>query len=142
MKKQLCLLAALFAISLACLADTVPATTGHASQETVQPAFAHALPNAPGKKLVGVLVTYTPGGTSKPHRHGDAFVVGYVLSGEIRSQLADGSSRVYHAGESWSESPGAHHVVSENASKTEPASLLAIFVVDANQKDLVTYDTP
>jgi quercetin dioxygenase-like cupin family protein len=120
----------------------IRASAADTSQETVKPAFAHPLPNVPGKKVVGVLVTYVPGGVSKPHRHGNAFVVGYVLSGAIRSQLEDGSSRVYHAGESWSENPGAHHVVSENASPTDPASLLAIFVVDANQKELVTYDAP
>lgn len=127
---------------LACLATFIPATATELGQESVKPAFAHPLPNAPGKKVVGLLVDYPPAGTSRSHRHGEAFVVGYVLSGEIRSKLQDGSSRVYHAGESWSEYPGAHHVVSENASKTKPASLLAIFVVDANQQDLVTYDAP
>ncbi|WP_238481074.1 cupin domain-containing protein [Dyella telluris] len=123
-------------------ADGISGLNVGTPHESVQPAFSHPLPNAPGKKMVGLLVTYAPGMTSASHRHGDAFVVGYVLSGEIRSQLEDGSSRVYQAGESWSEPPGAHHVVSENASKTQPASLLAIFVVDENQKDLVTYDKP
>ncbi|WP_267226189.1 cupin domain-containing protein [Dyella silvae] len=142
MKIRALLLAAFCTVSFVSQAGEISEPVISAAHESVQPAFAHLLPNVPGKKVVGLLVTYAPGMTSKSHRHGNAFVVAYVLSGSIRSQLEDGSSRVYHAGESWSEPPGAHHVVSENASKTEPASLLAIFVVDENQKELVTYDKP
>ena len=64
----------------------------------------------------------------------------YVLSGAIRSQVDDGPVQVFHAGESWSEKPGARHTVSENASATEPAKLLAIFVVDTNDTELTTID--
>jgi quercetin dioxygenase-like cupin family protein len=45
---------------------------------------------------------------------------------------------VYHAGESWSEPPGARHTVSRNASKTQAAKLLAVFIVDSNDKPLTT----
>jgi len=38
--------------------------------------------------------------------------------------------RVYSAGEGFFEPPDSIHTVSENASDTEPASLLAIFVAD------------
>lgn len=44
----------------------------------------------------------------------------------------------YRAGESWSEPPGASHPVSQNASKTQAAKLLAIFVVDSKDKELTT----
>jgi quercetin dioxygenase-like cupin family protein len=50
----------------------------------------------------------------------------------------DGPKRVYHAGESFFEEPGSLHGVSRNASKTEPAKLLAVFVVDTNDKTLTT----
>ena len=54
--------------------------------------------------------------------------------------MNSGETRVYHAGESWTEPPDAYHPISENASATEPASLLAIFVVDTKDADrLVTY---
>ena len=87
------------------------------------------------------MVTYPPGGTSPSHTHAkSAFITAYVLSGSIRSQVDDGEVKVYKKGESWSEAPGAHHTVSENASKTEPASLLAIFVVDSSEKELTTFD--
>lgn len=112
------------------------------AHETITPAFAHAIPNVPGKTLTALVVTYKPGGTSLAHRHGSAFVVAYVLSGAIRSQLEGGQPKVYRAGESWTEAPGAHHLVSENASRTEPASLLAIFVADSSDTKLVTFDKP
>jgi quercetin dioxygenase-like cupin family protein len=47
---------------------------------------------------------------------------------------------VYHAGESWAEVPGDHHAVSANASDTQPARLLAVFVVDTDEKKLITPD--
>jgi quercetin dioxygenase-like cupin family protein len=86
------------------------------------------------------VVDYAPGGQSLPHRHGQAFVVGYVLSGAIRSRVNSGEEHVFHAGEHWTEKPGVHHTVSENASTTEPAKLLAIFVADTKDKNLVTFD--
>ncbi|HJU11016.1 MAG TPA: cupin domain-containing protein, partial [Candidatus Binataceae bacterium] len=69
-----------------------------------------------------------------------AFVVGYVLSGAIRSKVNNGEERVYHAGQYWTEKPGVLHAVSENASDKEPAKLLAIFIVDAHEKNLVTFE--
>ena len=58
----------------------------------------------------------------------------------IRSQVNDGPVRVYRAGESFAEMPGDHHGVSANASSTEPAKLLAVFVVDTGETKLVTDD--
>jgi quercetin dioxygenase-like cupin family protein len=63
-----------------------------------------------------------------------------VLSGAIRSQVDDAPAKVYGVGESFYEMPGAHHRISENASDREPASLLAVFVVDSNDKPLTTPD--
>jgi quercetin dioxygenase-like cupin family protein len=65
----------------------------------------------------------------------------YVISGAIRSQLEGEPARVYHAGETWSEAPGAHHTVSENASDAEPAELLAVFLVNTGDGPLTTEDT-
>ena len=47
---------------------------------------------------------------------------------------------MYRAGESWAEVPGDHHAVSANASETEPAKLLAVFVLDSDETNLVTDD--
>ena len=111
-----------------------------APRETIAPAFVEPIANVPGKTMTALIVDYAPGGKTPAHRHGQAFVVGYVLSGAIRSQVDGGETHVYHAGEHWTEKPGAHHTVSENASDTEPARLLAIFVADSKDKDLVTVD--
>jgi hypothetical protein len=78
------------------------------------------------------------GATPAHHHRSSAFVLGYVLSGEIRSQVDGGQIRVYRAGESWKENPGALHGISENASATEPARLLAIFVTDTGDTELTT----
>jgi quercetin dioxygenase-like cupin family protein len=42
----------------------------------------------------------------------------------------------YKAGPSFTELPGDRHGVSADASKTKPAKLLAVFVVDTNETDL------
>ncbi len=96
----------------------------------VRPAFAAQLPNVPGKSLTAVVVSYAPGGKSGKHHHAGS-VFAYVLTGAIRSEnSATGPAKVYQAGESFFEPPGSEHLVSENASETAPASLLAVFVAD------------
>jgi quercetin dioxygenase-like cupin family protein len=96
----------------------------------VKPVMTEKLPNVPGKNISAVLVTYPPSGKSAKHHHaGSVFV--YVLSGAIRSETsATGPVRVYQAGDNFFEPPGSEHLISENASPIEPASLLAVFVAD------------
>ena len=106
-------------------------------RETVTPVFQRAIPNVPGRSMVAVVVTYPPGGKSAVHRHApSAFIYAYVLSGAIRSQVDDEPAKIYHAGEGFYEEPGAQHRVSENASANEPASLLAVFIVDPGENPL------
>jgi quercetin dioxygenase-like cupin family protein len=101
--------------------------------------YQHELPNVPGKSLKGVLVEYGPGGYSPGHTHPkSAFIYATVLEGAIRSQVNDGPVTIYAAGQSFSELPGDRHGVSANASETQPAKLLAVFVVDTNETDLTT----
>ncbi|MBR8057383.1 cupin domain-containing protein [Burkholderia dolosa] len=111
----------------------------HGEGETVTPNFRHAIPNLPGKSLTAVVVDYAPGAASPAHTHArSAFIYAYVLSGDIESQVNDGPKRVYHAGESFFEEPGAVHRVSRNASDSRPAKLLAVFVADSDDKVLTT----
>lgn len=92
--------------------------------------FSQPLPNVPGESLTAIVVSYDPGGKSDSHHHSGS-VFAYVLSGAIRSQnSATGPVRVYRAGEAFFEPPGSTHLINENASTTEPASLLAVFVAD------------
>jgi quercetin dioxygenase-like cupin family protein len=115
-----------------CLAQT---------SEQVKLAFEHEITNIEGKRMVAVVVTYSPGAKSPAHHHAaSAFIYAHVLSGAIRSQIGDESPNVYQTGEGFYEAPGSHHRISENASNTEPASLLAIFVLDSKDSPLTTPD--
>src|SRR5262252_8291541 len=101
--------------------------------------FEAPIPNIPGKSLIALEVDYAPGAASPAHTHAkSAFIYAYVISGSIESKVNEGDTRIYRAGESWSEPPGATHSISRNASKTQPAKLLAVFVLDANDKALTT----
>ena len=120
---------------------TAGSTPGAPPRETVTVVADVPIPNLPGKRLVSRVVDYPPGASSAPHRHArSAFIYAYVLSGEIRSQVDDGPARVYRPGEAWFERPGAHHRVSANASDTEPARLLDVFIVDAADEPLTIPD--
>jgi quercetin dioxygenase-like cupin family protein len=105
----------------------------------VQPVLTEKLANVPGKSITAVVVNYAPGGKSgEPHHAGSVFA--YVLSGAIRSEnSATGPAKVNKAGESFFEPHGSEHLVSENASATEPASLLAVFVADDGAR-LTSFD--
>lgn len=131
---------AVMIIALAAYPAVMTARAG-APRETITPAFHYSIANVPGKTIIGIVVSYPPGGKTPPHRHGSAFVVGYILSGSIRSQIDGGKVQVFNAGQSWTENPGAHHMVSENASEINAAKLRAIFVADSSDNQLVTFDS-
>jgi quercetin dioxygenase-like cupin family protein len=120
---------------------SAPATSeaGQNAGDAIKLATSAKLPNVPGKSVSAVVVNYAPGGKSGSHHHAGS-VLAYVLSGAIRSEnSATGPVKVYQAGESFFEPPGSEHLVSENASNTEPASLLAIFIAD-DGAELTTFD--
>lgn len=119
--------AAWFAAGLAA-AILQPSNANAQNAEAVKQIFAQHLPNVPGNSMTAFVVEYAPGGKSPAHHHAGS-VFAYVLTGEIRSQISDGQpAKVYRAGEFFFEPPGSSHLASENASATEPASLLAVFV--------------
>ena len=102
----------------------------------VKVVFDHALPNVPGKSMKGILVEYGPGEGSPAHIHPkSAFTYATVLEGAVRTSVNDGEVVIYRAGQNFSEKPGDRHNVDENASKTEPAKLLAVMVVDTDTKE-------
>jgi quercetin dioxygenase-like cupin family protein len=129
-----------FAVALTALlsgAALAHDTPGGGEGAKVTLVYDHKLPNVPGKSMKGVLVEYAPGGFSEGHTHPtSAFIYATVLEGAIRSQVNEGPVTVYNAGESFSELPGDRHGISENASKTKPAKLLAVFVVDTAEQEL------
>lgn len=136
-------------IALAATACLLAAFPAHAQRDaerrdvgdTIRMGYAGPIPNIPGKSLKTVLVTYAPGGSSSAHSHArSAFILGYVLEGEIVSAVNGGPPHTFRAGETFTENPGDHHAMSYNGSKTRRARLLAIFVVDTNDTALTTPD--
>lgn len=122
-------------LMFACIAPSM----AHEPVEKVKPNFEHAIPNIPGKSLIALEVDYPPGGASIPHTHAkSSFIYAYVVEGSIESKVNNEKSKIYQAGQSWFEEPGAVHSISRNVSKTKPAKLLAVFVVDTDDKELVT----
>ncbi|MER8755771.1 cupin domain-containing protein [Mesorhizobium sp. M0976] len=133
MTRTTLLIAAVAAIS----ATGALADDSHGPRATL--VYDQPLPNVPGKSIKGVLVEYEPGGSSQAHTHAkSAFIYATVLEGAINTQVNHGPIKTYRAGENFSEFPGDHHTFEENASKTERARMLAVFVVDTNDTNLTT----
>lgn len=96
---------------------------------TVRVLSCENLPNVGGKSITTVLVDFPPNAYTLRHRHPGP-VTAFVLNGTLRSQLEGSSAGTFTKGQTWFEPPGAVHLFAENASGTEPAELLAIFVAD------------
>jgi quercetin dioxygenase-like cupin family protein len=122
------------------LADGAAARKDAASPPGV--IFSNALTDVPGKHLVVVSLQWDPK-SDKPfmahHHPGSVYV--YVTKGAVKLGVEGEPVRIVHAGESFFEAPGAHHVVGESASPTEPASAIAVLIVP-DGAPLVTADEP
>jgi quercetin dioxygenase-like cupin family protein len=105
-------------------AAELPATAAASKRRDV---IKQDLPGEPARELILLEVTYPPGTGSPPHLHANG-VMAFVVSGAIVSKVNDGPEQTFNAGAAWWEPPGAIHRVSRNASSTEPATLLAIYI--------------
>ena len=128
------------AVSLAALALTVSASAfAHESadpSEKVTVLQDQMLKNVPGKKAMMIEVDYKPGQSSIAHKH-EGTAMAYVLSGTITSQVKGEKAITYKAGEYWYEPAGSEHLVSKNASTTQPAKLLVFMVLSPEEKVLI-----
>ena len=97
--------------------------------------YKYKLPNSPGKSIIGLRVTFPPGACTPPHTHHGASAAVHVLSGTVLNKMNSDPMAVLKAGESFFEAPGCRHRISDNASKTEEASLLATLVMDTAKAD-------
>ncbi|WP_406857670.1 cupin domain-containing protein [Alsobacter sp. KACC 23698] len=111
-----------------------------APSETLRPLLRETMPNMPGHTLTAVEVVFPLSAKSSPHRHGSAFLFASVLAGTVRSQIEGEPVRVYRTGDSWTERPGDHHVLTENGSSTESATLLVVFIAPTG--DALKADDP
>ena len=85
------------------------------------------LTDLPGKEGTMLIVEYAPGGADPVHRHNaHAFV--YVLEGTVIMQVEGAEPVTLHPGQTFYEGPNDVHLVGRNASNTEPAKFLVVFV--------------
>lgn len=119
----------------AALAQVAGHESPEKTAEKARIAFSHALPRLDGAHLKATIVevTYGPGGSSPPHSH-PCPVIGYVIEGELRTQVKGQPEEIYKAGQSFYEAPNGIHMISANASDKAPVKFLAYFVCD--------HDTP
>ena len=90
----------------------------------------------PGKEVVVSRIEQEPGASGRPHRH-YAQVFVYVLQGRVVMQVKGGPRMTLGAGQTFYENPSDIHVVSANASKTEPAAFLAVLIKDTDKPGTV-----
>lgn len=101
-----------------------------------KPLFTAPLADAPGKNLVVVELNFAPNpdppSTAEHHRRGHhhpGSVFVYVTQGAVRLGIEGQPVQVVNSGGVFFEPVGAHHIVTENASATEPARAIAVMVV-------------
>ena len=81
----------------------------------------------PHKRITSMVVDFPPNAFTPEHHH-EADLYVHVLEGTIRSQLGGQKVETYTKGQSFFEPDGSVHLFAENASTTEPARILAVFV--------------
>ena len=100
-----------------------------AQQAKVTELFSKDLANIPGKEGLMLIVDYPPGSTDPIHRH-NAHGFIYVLEGSIVMQVKGGKEVTLTPGQTFYEGPDDVHVIGRNASKTQPAKFIVVFVKD------------
>lgn len=116
----------IYKITLSCclVFGILPLSADSAEIEQLITRDLHNLDNKTGDMII---VTYAPGESSMPHRH-NAHTFVYVLKGRVAMQVDGGEILTLSAGQTFYESPEDIHVVSRNASDTEPAEILVFSV--------------
>jgi quercetin dioxygenase-like cupin family protein len=111
---------------------TPGATVSAENGVTVRQLLMQPLPAMSNKMGAVVTVEYAPGAASPPHRHPGP-VFGYVLEGSVEVQVDPGMPITYTQGQIWYEPLRHTHRVSRNASKSQPAKLLAFLIIEKGQ---------
>jgi len=111
-------------------------STASAEPPTVTTLMSKELVEAPGREVVMLTVEYGPGGSDPIHRH-DAQAFVYVLQGSVEMQLKGGELVTLTPGQTFYEGPDDLHVVGRNASRTEPAKFMVVFIKNKGAPVLV-----
>lgn len=123
-------------VLLVLTAGTLAAQQPTAPQATVTPLMTKDLADVPGKELLMLTVEYPPGSSDPVHRH-NAHGLIYVLEGSIVMQVKGGKEVTLKPGDTFYEGPNDIHVVGRNASSTQPARFLVVFLKDKGAPILV-----
>jgi quercetin dioxygenase-like cupin family protein len=73
------------------------------------------------------IVEFGPGVESQPHRHPGP-VFGYVLEGELLTQVEGSEPSTYKPGQVFYEPAGHVHLMAKNPSKSKPTRFLAMII--------------
>jgi quercetin dioxygenase-like cupin family protein len=111
------------------------------AEDTVSVLIKQRLADMTGKEGTVLIVDYAPAAASGPHVHPGS-VFAYVLEGTVVSQVEGDKPTTYTKGQSWYESPKQPHLVSKNASKTEPARLLVFLLSQESESLVVPMQSP
>ncbi len=141
MKSSRTCAAALVGLALGGLGGAVQAEDKASADTIIKPLLEQPLPARSSAVASMVTVEYAPGASTPPHTHpADTFV--YVLEGALEMQVAGGELKVLKQGDTFYEKPSDRHVVSRNASKTERAKFLVMFIKDKKAELLVPEPPP
>jgi quercetin dioxygenase-like cupin family protein len=105
-------------------------TTLLAEPKGVTELMSKIMKDVSGKEGLLITVDYPPGGSTPIHRH-NAHAFLYVLEGSIVMQVKGGKPVTLTPGQTFYEGPNDIHIVSRNASNTEPAKYV-VFLVKEN----------
>ena len=104
-------------------------STQNASGAEVTTVMTQALRDFPGKEALMLVVEYPPGAVSAPHRH-NAHTFVYVLEGSVVMGVSGKPAATLTPGQTFYESPDDVHSIASNASQTQPAKFLVLFLKD------------
>ena len=103
-----------------------------------EPVLTEMLPaGSPAPSLLkGARITFAPGQPTGRHLH-PVSVIGVVTKGHFIVQVEGGAERVIKVGEPFFEAANVPTVKFDNASKTEPAEIVAFYLTDSDSRPLI-----
>lgn len=95
--------------------------------------YQHEITNCPGMSVVGLQVNFPPNSSTPPHTHAGAFLFARVVSGFVFNKMNDNPMVVNGPGDNFTENPGCRHRINDNASATEPATIIANLILETEK---------
>ncbi|KAJ5845963.1 hypothetical protein N7534_009632 [Penicillium rubens] len=90
---------------------------------SIEIAYSYKLVDIPNKTMVSLRIEFPPNGSTPPPS-------AWGRKRTVLNKMNEEPMKTIQEGGSWFEAPGCHHRISDNASKTEAATLIATMVTD------------